>query len=141
MKHPPLDLTDVLAFARVVETGSFARAGDRLGISKSIVSRRVARLEALLDARLLVRSARGTEPTEIGADYHERLAAIFGDLEAAHEAVARATSEIAGSIRLTAPISFGVDHLSASLVAFMARHPRVAIELVLEDRRADLLAA
>ncbi|PTQ10296.1 LysR family transcriptional regulator [Sphingomonas oleivorans] len=140
MERSPIDLVDVLAFAWVVESGSFARAGDRLGVSKSIVSRRVARLEEKLGARLLTRSARGTEPTDIGSDYHRRLVAILGDLEAAHEAVAEATSEVAGTIRLTAPISFGVDHLSSVLAEFMTRHPRVELDVALEDRRVDLLA-
>jgi DNA-binding transcriptional LysR family regulator len=87
-----------------------------------------------------VRSVRGAAPTEIGAAYHGRLAAVFGELEAANEAVALATSEIAGPIRVTGPVSFGVEQLSAWLAEFMLRHPRVEIELVLDDRHVDLVA-
>ena len=139
MERSSIDFLDAQAFATVVETGGFARAGERLGVSKSIVSRRVAHLEHCLGARLLIRGAKGTTPTDIGADYHQRLSAIFGDLEAAHEAVAAATSEIAGTIRIAAPISFGVEHVAPALAAFMQKHPRIDLELSLDDRRVDLL--
>jgi DNA-binding transcriptional LysR family regulator len=140
MERSSIDFLDAQAFAAVVETGGFARAGERLGLSKSIVSRRVASLEQRLGARLLVRSARGATATDIGADYHRRLAAIFGDLEAANEAVAAATSEIAGTIRIAASVSFGVEHVAPALAAFMQEHPRIDLELSLDDRRVDLLS-
>lgn len=130
----------MLAFVRVVEEGSFGRAAARLGISKSIVSRRLARLESRLGTQLLTRNAHGAIPTHIGTDYFRRLSAIFGEIEAANEAVGAATSEIAGEIRLTASLSFGIEHLAPVLAAFLQRHPKVALDLVLEDRRTDLLA-
>lgn len=139
MERSSVDFAEVQAFAAVVETGGFARAGERLGVSKSIVSRRVASLERRLGARLLVRGAKGATPTDIGSDYHRRVSVIFGDLEAAHEAVAAATAEIAGTIRVAASISFGVDHLAPALAIFLERHPRVDLELALDDRRVDLL--
>jgi DNA-binding transcriptional LysR family regulator len=140
MEPTAVAFVDVQAFATVVETGGFARAGERLGVSKSIVSRRVANLERRLGARLLVRSARGATPTDIGSDYHRRLSTIFAELETAHEAVAQATSEIAGSIRLTASISFGVEYLAPALADFVKLHPRIELDLVLEDRTVDLIA-
>lgn len=139
MERSPVDLADVLAFARVVETGSFARAAERLGLSKSIVSRRVLRVETGLGARLLARTARGAHPTDIGGDYYARVAGIMAELEAAHEAVAAATQEVAGPIRLTAPLSFGVKHLAPALADFMAAHPRIELDLSFEDRTVDLV--
>ncbi len=139
MERSPVDLADVLAFSRVVETGSFARAAERLGVSKSIVSRRVAALEAALGARLLARTARGAQATDIGQSYYARVASILTELEAAHEAVAEATNEVAGPIRLTAPLTFGVNHLAPALADFMAAHPRVELDLSFEDRTVDLL--
>ena len=130
---------DVQAFAAVVETGGFARAGARLGVSKSIISRRVANLERQLGARLLVRGARGTSATDIGSDYHRRLVSIFAELETAHEAVASANSEIAGLVRLTASISFGIEYLAPALADFVKLHPRIDLDLVLEDRHLDLV--
>src|SRR5688572_12251650 len=107
MERSAIDLLDVLAFVRVVETGAFARAAERMGVSKSILSRRVARLEQKLGARLLTRSAQGAQPTDVGQAYYERASNILTDLEAAQEVVADAVTQIAGPIRLTAPLSFG----------------------------------
>jgi DNA-binding transcriptional LysR family regulator len=140
MERSNVDLMDVLAFVRVVETGAFARAADRMGISKSILSRRVARLEAQLGARLLTRTAQGTQPTEVGQAYFARASNILAELEAAQEVVAEAVTQIAGPIRLSAPISFGVQHLAPALADFAARHPKVELDISFEDRAVDLLA-
>ena len=139
MERTAVDLADVLAFVRVIETGSFARAAERLGVSKSIVSRRVARLEAGLGARLLARTTRGTQPTEVGSTYYARASAILSELEAAHEAVASAVSDIAGPIRMTAPLSFGVLHLAPVLSEFLLAHPRVELDVSFEDRMVDVI--
>ncbi|WP_439816050.1 LysR family transcriptional regulator [Zavarzinia sp. CC-PAN008] len=139
MKQAPVDLSDVLAFVRVVETGSFGRAAERLGLSKSLLSRRVARLEEGLGARLLTRTARGAQATAVGQAYYGRLSNVLASLEAAHEEVAEAVSEIAGSIRITAPHTFGVRYLGPLLAEFMLAHPRVAVDLSLDDRRVDLV--
>lgn len=140
MKHSPVDLLDVLAFVRVVETGAFARAAERMGMSKSIVSRRVARLEEQLGARLLTRSAQGAQPTDIGAAYFARAANILAELEAAEEVVADAVTQVAGPIRITAPISFGIEYLASALADFARYHPRIDLDVSLEDRKVDLVA-
>ena len=139
MERSAPDLTDVLAFGRVVDTGSFARAAERMSLSKPAVSRRVARLEEQLGAQLLTRSARGAQPTEIGQSYYARASAILADLEAAQEVVAEAVTQIAGPIRLTAPLSFGVGHLAAALADFATAHPRVELDIEFEDRTVDLV--
>jgi len=140
MERSAPDLMDVLAFVRVVDTGSFARAAERMSLSKPAVSRRVARLEEQLGAQLLTRSARGAQPTEIGQSYYARASAILADLEAAQEVVAEAVTQIAGPIRLTAPLSFGVEHLAAALAEFATLHPRVELDIEFEDRTVDLVA-
>jgi DNA-binding transcriptional LysR family regulator len=138
MERSQVDLVDVLSFVRVVETGSFARAAERMGLSKPVLSRRVARLEAQLGARLLTRTARGARPTDIGQSYFARASGILSDLESAQEVVAQAVTQIAGPIRLTGPISFGVAHLNAALAEFVQQHPRVELDVVLDDRTIDL---
>jgi len=138
MEHSSPDLIDVLAFVRVVETGTFARAAERMGLSKPVLSRRVARLEERLGARLLTRTARGAQPTDIGQAYYARAAAILGDLEAAQEVVAVAVTQIAGPIRLTAPLSFGTAHLAPALAEFARLHPKVELDIEFEDRTVDL---
>jgi DNA-binding transcriptional LysR family regulator len=140
MEHSSVDLLDVLAFVRVVETGAFSRAAERMGMSKSIVSRRVARLEEQLGARLLTRSASGAQPTDAGQAYYERASNILCDLDAAKEVVADAVTQVAGPIRLTAPLSFGVGHLAPALADFAAAYPRVELDISFEDRTVDLVA-
>jgi DNA-binding transcriptional LysR family regulator len=137
--QPKTDLGDVVAFAAVVETGSLARAAERIGVSKSLVSRRVARLEAHLGARLLTRSASGAVPTEAGRIYFVRVGEAMAGLEAAREAVTESVSHVAGMIRLAAPQSFGTRYLAPALAEFLAAHPRVELDAVFDDRRVDLV--
>jgi len=140
MEHSSPDLIDVLAFVRVVETGSFARAAERMGLSKPVLSRRVARLEQRLGARLLTRTARGAQPTGVGQAYYERASAILADLDAAREVVAEAVTQVAGPIRLSAPLSFGISHLAPALADFARAHPAVELDIEFEDRNVDLAA-
>jgi DNA-binding transcriptional LysR family regulator len=139
MERSSVDLMDVLGFVRVVETGAFARAAERMGISKSILSRRVARLEEQLGAKLLTRSAQGAQPTDIGQNYYSRAANILAELEAAQELVADAVTQIAGPIRITAPLSFGSQHLAPALAEFAKMHPKVELDVSLDDRTVDLI--
>lgn len=129
---------DVLAFRRIVETGSLSRAAERLGVSKSIVSRRLSNLEAGLAAKLVTRGARGAQPTEVGQSYYARISDVFAGLEAANEMVAEAVSDIAGPLRMTAPVSFGIQYLAPALAAFAQRHKRVELDVSFEDRAVDL---
>ncbi len=139
LEHSSPDLVDVLAFVRVVETGAFARAAERMGLSKPVLSRRVARLEERLGARLLTRTARGAQPTHVGQAYYERASAILADLEAAQEVVAEAVTQIAGPIRLSAPLSFGISYLAPALADFAKAHPAVELDIEFEDRTVDLV--
>lgn len=87
-----------------------------------------------------MRGMRGTELTQVGDDYRRRLREILSELEVAHESVHQAIAQVAGPIRLSAPVGFGVDHLVPVLAEFLTAHPGIEIDLVLEDRRVDLLA-
>lgn len=133
-------LEDVLAFVRVVETGGFSRAAERLGLSKSIISRRVARLEADLGVRLLNRTTRGISPTEAGLEFKMRCAEILSQLEAARDAVTCRERDVAGTLRLAVPLSFGIARLAPAIAAFAAENPRVSIDLSFSDRFVDLVA-
>jgi DNA-binding transcriptional LysR family regulator len=139
MERSSVDLLDVLAFVRVVETGAFSRAAERTGMAKSILSRRVARLEEQLGARLLTRSAQGAQPTDVGQAYYERASLILAELDAAQEVVAEAVTQIAGPIRLAAPLSFGVLHLAPALAEFATANPKVELDIAFDDRRVDLI--
>jgi DNA-binding transcriptional LysR family regulator len=139
MEQSNVDLMDVLAFVRVVETGSFARAAQRMDMSKSIVSRRVARLELRLGAKLLTRTSQGANPTDIGQTYFTRASNILAELEAAQEVVAAAVTQVAGPIRLTAPLSFGTQYLAPALAEFAKLNAKVELDVSLEDRTVDLI--
>jgi len=124
----------------VVESGGFSRAAARLGVSKSIVSRRIARLEAELGARLLSRTTRGLSPTEAGLDFKTRAERILAELEEAREAVARQGSGAVGRLRLSLPLGFGVRHVAPVLTRLAKAHPALVIDVSYTDRRVDLVA-
>lgn len=133
------DLDDIRAFVEVVELGGFTRAADRLGVSKSIISRRIGRLEADLGTRLLSRTTRGISPTEPGLDFKLRCERILADLEEARDAVAEQGQAVVGRLRVSVPLSFGVQHVAPVLAELAARHPNLRIEASYSDRFVDLI--
>src|SRR6185436_524098 len=133
-----VDLNQVSAFVRVMETGSFTAAARTLGLPKSSVSRRVSALEQSLRVRLLQRGTRKLVLTEAGRLYFERARGALGGLADANAAVTDMSREIAGPIRFTA----GGDNtgLIASLIAdFLALYPKIQLDVVLTARRVDLV--
>jgi len=132
-------LQSIRAFAKVVETGSFARAAERLEISVSAVSRQVAELEAHLDARLLNRTTRRLSLTEAGQSFYEHSVQLLADLEDAEASVRVATRAPKGTLRVTCGTSFGVRYLAPVLREFCERHPDVVIDLDISDRTVDLV--
>ncbi|MFN3515110.1 MAG: LysR substrate-binding domain-containing protein [Phenylobacterium sp.] len=133
------ELDDLRAFVAVVEDGGFGAAGRRLGLSKSMVSRRVARLEAELGARLLSRTTRGVTATEAGLAFQVHAQRVLAELEAAREAVGQDGEALTGSLRVAAPLSFGLLHLAPLLAEFAAAHPKLTVETSYSDRKVDLV--
>ena len=130
---------DIATFIQVVETGSLTGAATRLNVSKSVVSERITHLEQSLGVELLRRSARRVLPTEKGTAFYDRARVILQQLEEATvEASDTAETELAGSLCLSAPMTFGTMYLGATLLEFAAAHPRLAIGLELDDRFVDL---
>src|SRR5438874_5097492 len=117
--HLQMDrLQAIIAFARVVESGSFARAAERLDVSVSSVSRQVTELEAHLDARLLNRTTRRLSLTESGRAFHERCVQLLADLEEAEQSANAGTAKPRGTLRLTSSMTFGARHLAPAIAAF-----------------------
>ncbi len=139
MEHSRLDLEDLRAFFLVAETGSFARAAQRLDSSKSIVSRRVASLERVLAAQLLQRTARGTHLTEVGQTYYDQAKVAVAQLEFAAESVSEAITDISGPIRVTGPVFFGANYLAAALGDFARHYPRIELEINFSDETIDIV--
>jgi len=126
-------------FCKVVEVGSFAGAADTMNLSTSAVSRQVAQLEALLDARLLNRTTRRISLTENGRAYYERCLQLLADLAETEEMIGTHTTNPRGTLRLTAPISFGASHLAPALGEYAASYPDMKFDIVLADRAIDLI--
>jgi DNA-binding transcriptional LysR family regulator len=135
-----IELDDLRGFVEVVESGGFNRAAKRLGISKSVVSRRIARLEADLGARLLSRTTRGISPTEAGLEFKTRSERILAELGDAREAIAHQGGEAVGRLRLSAPLFFGVRYVTPILAQMAERHPRLEMDVSFSDRMVDLIA-
>jgi DNA-binding transcriptional LysR family regulator len=129
----------IAVFAKVVETGSFARAAERLDVSVSSVSRQVAELEAHLDTRLLNRTTRRLSLTESGRAFHERCVQLLADLEEAEQSANAGTLTPRGTLRLTASITFGARHLAPAIADFVARYPDMRFDVELSDRAVDLV--
>lgn len=129
----------LIAFARVVEAGSFARAADRLDLSVSAVSRHVADLESHLGVRLLNRTTRRLSLTESGQAFYERCVQLLADLEEAEEAVTAGAIVPRGTLRMTASISFGAGYLAPAIAEFQQRHPQLRFDIELSDRAVDLV--
>ena len=126
-------------FVRTAHSGSFSRAARDLGLSQPSISRILARLEAEVGARLLVRTTRAVSLTEAGADYLARIEPLLSSLEEADHAV-RGTGELRGLLRIAVSSSFGVREVVPRLPRFLERHPGLRIDLSINDQRQDLVA-
>jgi DNA-binding transcriptional LysR family regulator len=132
------DLDDIRAFCEAADSGSLTRAGARLGMSKSMISRRLARLEAELGASLLARTTRGMSLTEAGGDFRPYAERMVAELQAGRDALSR-QGEASGRLRVAAPISFGSLHLAPVLAELAVRNPRLEISASYSDRLVDLV--
>lgn len=126
-------------FVAVVEKGGFTAAADRLGISKSAVSKRITQLEARLDVQLLHRSTRRISLTEAGESYFRHAVEALAAANAAEDAVAQLQRAPQGRLSINAPMSFGRLHVAPLIPEFLKRNPGIEIDLVMDDRIVDLV--
>jgi len=135
-----LDADDLLLFARVVDSGSFSRAAERVHLPKSTVSRRVAALEQRLGEKLLQRSTRRLTLTEFGAGVLEHARALAAEVDGALALALHRQQRPAGRLRVSMPADFAHQALGDMLSQFALNYPEVQLELDLSPRRVDLIA-
>ena len=133
------DLSDLEIFARVVSAGSLSAAGRELDLSPAVVSKRLRRLEDHLGTRLLQRTTRQIALTEAGQGYFERIVPILAGLDEAEAFVTRRSTIARGTLKITAPTSFGRLHIAPYLRNFMAENPDLNVNLMLTDTIVDIV--
>jgi len=135
-----MKLEGIAAFVMVAEAGSISEAARRLGLPKSVVSDRLAELERALGARLIQRTTRRLSLTEDGVAFLERGRRIVSETKEAAAEMAERRGTLAGPLRISAPVSFGIMHLGPAIYRFLADNPGVELSLELDDRFVDAAA-
>ena len=134
------DLADIRAFIQVVDHGGVSIAATQMNVAKSVLSSRVARLEWQLNTKLLHRSPRGVALTDAGKRFYDRMRDVVSRLQEAVDETAEGTNAaLQGSLRITAPMTFGTVHLGPKLFSFMRNHPGLELTLDLNDRFLDIV--
>jgi DNA-binding transcriptional LysR family regulator len=120
------------AFVRVVDAGSFSGAAKQLRIGQPAVSKTIAQLEERLGVRLLLRSTHGLTPTEAGQKFYDRAKRSIAEAEEAELAACGTAATLSGRLRICAPLTFARLHVMPSLPIFLAEHPSLDVDVVLE---------
>ncbi|NPU12657.1 LysR family transcriptional regulator [Bradyrhizobium sp. 83012] len=126
-------------FVRVVETGSFSAAARHLNVGQPAVSKTIAQLEGRLQVSLLIRSTHGLTPTEAGQRFYERARAAIQEADEAELAARGAGAGLSGCLRVSAATTFARLHIVPMLPRFLAQHPGLEIDVILDDRIIDLV--
>ncbi len=134
-----MDLDDLQIFVDVADAGGVSAAARRLNVSKSIVSRRLLRLENALGVQLLTRTTRGAALTEAGLTFREHAARVCSEIESAREAISP-SGELRGRLRIAAPLSWGASYLAPILAEFAHRHRLLHVHTSYRDHLVDLVA-
>ncbi len=133
-----MDFEDLRTFVDVADAGGVSSAARRLGVSKSIVSRRLFRLEAELGVQLLARTTRGAALTEAGVTFREHAARVCAEIDVARETILPA-GELRGRLRIAAPLSLGPTHLAPVFAEMARRHPLLHVHACYSDRFVDIV--
>jgi DNA-binding transcriptional LysR family regulator len=138
-RNAKLEIEDLRTFVEVADAGGVTAAALRLGISKSMVSRRLVRLEADLGVQLLARTTRGASLTEAGETFRDYAARVSAEIDVARETILPA-GNLRGRLRIAAPLSFGPTHFAPVLAQLARRHPELHVQTCYTDRFVDLIA-
>jgi DNA-binding transcriptional LysR family regulator len=127
------------AFVRVVDAGSFSGAARQLRLGQPAISKSVAQLEDRLGVRLLLRSTHGLTPTEAGRSFYERAKRSIEEAEEAEIAARGEAATLSGRLRICAPVTFARLHVVPRLAIFLAQHPALDVDVILDDQNVDLI--
>ena len=132
-------LEDMDTFVRIIDAGSISQAANQLGVVKSAISRRLVDLEVRLGVQLLNRTTRKSSLTEAGRQYYERSIQILADVADINAATSNAKAALTGTFKISAPLSFGLLHMSEAINEFAGLHPDLIIHMDFNDRKVDLI--
>ena len=132
-------LAEIEVFVAVIENESFTHAAQQLGVSKSFVSKEIRALEDRLGVMLINRTTRKLGLTDAGNAFFARARQIMEDVEAAEQSVVQLNTEPRGLLRISVPMSFGIDYVSPALTSFMADHEDLDIDMEFTDRKVDII--
>lgn len=135
-----MDLNEIMVFIKVVQTGSFSQAAKQLGMPNSTVSSKVSHLEKRLGTTLITRTTRRLNVTPAGQAYFKKCLQGFEEIKSGEDEIAATQGEPHGLLRITAPVELGSTVLPAIIQNFVTKYPKVSVEILLTDRRVELLA-
>lgn len=132
-------LEDMYVFVRVVEAGSITQAAAQLNLAKSAVSKRLVELENRLGSKLINRTTRTSSITETGNQYYQRVKVLLNDIDSLNDEITYKTEVVEGSLKISAPLSFGIGHLASAIGVFMHQHPSLNINIDFSDEKIDII--
>jgi len=132
-------LEDMQAFIRIVEAGGIGPAAEQMGIAPSAISRRLALLESRLGVTLINRTTRTSKITEVGQTYYTRSLQVINEVTELNTITTDPDCSIHGTLRLSAPLSFGLSHLARALDTFAKEHPELTLDIDFSDHEIDLI--
>ena len=126
-------------YVLVVDSGSFAAAADKLGISRAMASKQIQQLEQHLGTRLLNRTTRRLSLTETGRQFHQRSTQIMSDVDEAEQIAGQMTHRPQGMLKVTIPLSYGQHRLATIIGDYTQAYPQVQLDISVSDRKVDLI--
>ncbi|MBY0452616.1 MAG: LysR family transcriptional regulator, partial [Bdellovibrionaceae bacterium] len=128
-----MDLNEVYVFIKVVQTGSFSQAAKQLDMPNSTVSHKVSSLEKRLGTTLITRTTRRLKVTPAGEAYFKKCLSGIEEIKAGEDELASTQGDPQGLLRVTAPVELGASILPPIVAAYIAKYPKVSVEVVLTD--------
>ncbi|MER1973052.1 MAG: LysR family transcriptional regulator [Psychrobacter alimentarius] len=132
-------LEDMAMFVRIVEAGSITKAAEQLNIAKSAISRRLKELETRLGSQLISRTTRQSHLTQAGEQYYQKVNNILSAVDALNEQTSGTPTRVEGTLKITAPLTFGLMHLNDVIDEYASQHPNLDFELDFSDRNVDMI--